>query len=238
MPHRDPFDRRPKRPWWRTVRLYLLVALAVPTFYGVTVWLGTRGDQGPWGGLWFWVPFLIFFVTVGALQVPSMQRYAAAAYRARSVQPPPNPGFIPLELSILQEIATTAAQPSSSLLRAFDQAEVRERYNSGAGLVTVISGVGGPCARFFHPQRLVAVQVASLARKAGATVWPGDEGGVVLLEVFTGGEDTRHLDWSSIGFEIASDLSGVPPLPLAPPIITRSLSDEAFHQRLIQDLRR
>lgn len=238
MSSRDPFDRRAKRSPVRTFALWIAVAAAVPAGFGFWFWVVETYIDGPsrtfWalGGIW-----LTFFL-IGLVNVPTILRALRSAYDVRAIQPNPNAGFTPLELAVLQQVIQIARIRPNLLGAALVDAEVSARINTGSGCITEISGVHALPVEAVQPSRIVAIELDALPSPVGAILWPDEDRSAAMIEIFTGGQDTRSLDWVSADFAIMPDGSPTPPAPAIAPIGAVLESDRHFADRTVRELYR
>lgn len=140
--------------------------------------------------------------------------------RSLNVQPRQADGFSALEVAAIHEILVDARNDEAGAWHLYLQyAEVVERYNSGSGcIVSIRSHHLAPMTDVIRG-RQVWFAVSQTKVVTGAHIWPEDENGILMLEFFTGGQDTRHWLWTDEIFSPVTDNIEYPFVPLQKPII-------------------
>lgn len=129
------------------------------------------------------------------------------------------PGFSTLEVAAINELLANSGSEAMALRRHFEGAEVVARYNSGLGGVTTIRSQYPRSVMDDVTNHVSWFSVSDLG-VVGSRFWTDQTGVVVMLEVFTGGRDTAHVDWTKVSFVAASEDLPRPRIPSIAPVIT------------------
>ncbi len=162
----------------------------------------------------------VFGLTLACLSgVAAVARHHRLWLAGLKTQPDQGPGFSALELAAINEIANRAGPDGPALHTHLAGSEVAARYNSGAGCVTSVAGVGETPAPLAALHARAWLQVDGLG-PVGCQLWADPDGRIDLLEIFTGGVDTAHTDWATATFEMIEDPEPQHPVPTTRPIVT------------------
>ncbi|WP_426025020.1 hypothetical protein [Brevundimonas sp. TSRC1-1] len=211
----DKFNRRPSRKARARKAIFFVAAfmLAAGCFAVLIVF---KNASIPW--------FLGLYVFSWTLAFLAWRQGVIRNYRlwfsGLKFQDVQGPGFSTLEVAAINELLAVAGPDAGLLRRHFEDAEVVARYNSGVGGVTTF--------RSQHPRSPVSditnhvswFLVDDLRAVVGAQFWADETGVLVMLEVFTGGLDTRAFDWTKVSFATAPEELPKPSIPSMPPLIT------------------
>lgn len=128
------------------------------------------------------------------------------------------PGFSALEAEAINELLLQMGTEGQGLRRHLAASEVVARYNSGAGCVTTFRSPAPHEAIGDLGKYVTWFELADLHCAVGARLWSDDDGLVTTLEFFTGGEDTRRLNWIEVAFRSAGPERERPSIPQMRPI--------------------
>ena len=130
------------------------------------------------------------------------------------------PGFSTLEVAAINELLAAAGPDAGALHRHFEGAEVVARYNSGVGGVTTFRSQFPRSVARDVTDHVSWFLVDDLGAVVGARFWADQTAAITMLEVFTGGLDTRAFDWTKVSFAAAPDELPRPAIPSMEPVIT------------------
>jgi hypothetical protein len=188
----DKFDRRPNRKQKRQKLVLALVAFLIPA-----IWFGSLFAFGNDAAPWAILGYVLLFGGVAALNGRAYLRRLDLWRAGMKAQPEQGPGFSPLELAALNALL-------GGTVRGLAGMEVRQRYNSGHGCVTTLSGdlpIGAS-------DRVACFRIQGVDAPVGACFWPASGSEAAMIEFFTRG-DSAELDWLGAPFDeipMSSDL--------------------------------
>lgn len=211
----DKFNRRPSKKARVRKAIYFIAAflLAAGCFAIMIVF---KNASLPWFlGLYVFSWTLAFLAwRQGILR---NQRLWLSGLKFQDVQ---GPGFSTLEVAAINDLLISAGPDTEALRRHFNSAEVVARYNSGVGGVTTFRSQYPRSAVNNVTDHVSWFLVDDLGAVVGAQFWADQTGVIVMLEVFTGGLDTRAFDWTRVTFTAAPDELPRPAIPSTAPVIT------------------
>lgn len=211
----DKFNRRPSKKARVRKAIYFIAAflLAAGCFAIMIVF---KNASLPWFlGLYVFSWTLAFLAwRQGILR---NQRLWLSGLKFQDVQ---GPGFSTLEVAAINDLLISAGSDTEALRRHFNSAEVVARYNSGVGGVTTFRRQYPRSAVNNVADHVSWFLVDDLGAVVGAQFWADQTGVIVMLEVFTGGLDTRAFDWTRVTFTAAPDELPRPAIPSTVPVIT------------------
>lgn len=200
----DKFDRRPNAKQKRQKLVLALFAFLIPA-----IWFGSLFAFGNAAAPWAILGYVVLFGGFGV--------YNAKAYVSRwklwrdslKMQPGQGPGYSPLELAALNALLDGAAKDLAGV-------EVRERYNSGHGCITTLTGVFPAGAS----ERVACFRIQGVDAPVGACLWPSSGAEPAMIEFFTHGR-TAQLDWLAAPFD---DIPTPPDLarPVMRPVVSEA----------------
>lgn len=205
--------RRDKKTDSRKVLLVLAAFLLCAGCFATLIAFGNGGAK------WV-VGVYVFGLTMAALtgwkSLKRNYRLWAAGLKTQSYQ---GPGFSPLEVAAISEVASDLSR-SSGLANQFKSAEVIARYNSGAGGLTTFRSLASETVAASILDHISWFWVEELQAVVGCRFWADSSGSVTMLEAFTGGENTAHLDWTRVTFRSAPEGAARPRVPSLAPVIS------------------
>lgn len=167
--------------------------------------------------------FLGFYVFCWTLALLARSQGLIRNYRlwrsGLTFQDDQGPGFSTLEVAAIHELLVNAGPEAMTLRRHFEGAEVVARYNSGRGGVTTFRSQYPRSVTEDVTDHISWFSVSDLG-VVGSKFWADQTGVVLMLEMFTGGRDTAHVDWTKVSFVAASEEQPRPRIPSMAPVIS------------------
>jgi|GEM_PF-2639161 len=210
----DKFNRRPSARERRQKWVLYLLAFLVPAL-GFFVLFAFKNDGAPW---------VIGLVLVGAALAGwarrgELMRHNRMWVAGLPVLSPQGPGFSPLETAAISNLLAQSGTEAAAFRAYLAGSEVIARYHSGHGAVTTLSSDRPrPFAKdFLDP--VFFFKVDELRSVVGCQFWSGDDDATLVVEFFTGGENTSKLDWTRVSFSEAPPDAQRPAVPMTPPIV-------------------
>lgn len=208
----DKFNRRPKQAERRRRMVIAIAAFFIPASAFALLFIfgpGLDVIAGLKGLGMLYVAAVLISVFLGILK--GFQLYQQWVDKL-GVQPIQGPGFTPLELAALGELAKSLSEAVPTFPIFLSKAQVISRFNNGAGCVTQIHADASiPLHR--ASQTVFYFWLGELEGPAGCQFWIDEGDGIAVLEFFTGEIDTRRFDWATADFEVIP-----PPQTLRPPL--------------------
>lgn len=211
----DKFNRRPSARERRQKWVLYLLAFLVPAL-GFFVLFAFQNGGAPW---------VIGLVVVGSVlgawaRRGELMRHYRMWVAGLPVLSDQGPGFSPLEAAAISNLLAQPGTEAAAFRAYLAGSQVIARYHSGLGAVTTLSSDRPrPVAKdFLDP--VFFFKVDGLQTVVGCQFWNGADDATLVMEFFTGGENTSKLDWTRVSFSDAPPDAPRPAVPMTPPTAT------------------